>query len=475
MSARVPRSLLLFAGFYLFGLGLAAGLCWLPWAQVAYTGGIGPSGFIALVVAGYVAWALVPPCSRWAPPGPEVVREKEPRLHGLVEEVAAMARHPKPRVVYAVAGATAFASSRPLWFGLRREPVVGIGLPLFAVLTRKEMAAVVAHEFGHHVGGDVRLGPWQHRTFQAIAAALHRLDGSSLFLHLPFYAYGRLFLRLSGAASRDQELRADALAARLTSTDAIAGALVAVERHAPAWSTYWQDVFVPAINAGFLLPILEGYQRFAAATAVASAALVPEPPAPEDTHPPLDVRLASLGASVPLPVAADPPAFDLLSDIEGFERLVLGPLLADAAVLGRLKRTGWDAWGHDVLPAVWKGMLGARLGILQAVTLDQLPSLLDAASSWWERLHVGVNVFSPEARRRQLRSWLGIWVALCLEREGLGVASEPGAPLVLARGSLSVRPFQWVEELAAGQQTAAAWTTMLAGLRAHDAGIDFAS
>jgi hypothetical protein len=37
--------------------------------------------------------------------------------------------------------------------------LMDVGLPLLAHLTTAEPAAVIAHEFGHYVSGDVGLGP----------------------------------------------------------------------------------------------------------------------------------------------------------------------------------------------------------------------------------------------------------------------------------------------------------------------------
>jgi len=38
-----------------------------------------------------------------------------------------------------------------------------IGLPLMKALTRQQLAAVLAHEFGHLAGGHGRLGNWVYR------------------------------------------------------------------------------------------------------------------------------------------------------------------------------------------------------------------------------------------------------------------------------------------------------------------------
>jgi hypothetical protein len=362
-----------------------------------------------------------------------------------------------PSAVYLVQDAGAFAASRPRWRGLRREPILGIGLPLFALFEEDELAAVLAHEFGHHAGGDVKLGPWQHRTFLAISAALDRLDGSNVFLHLPFYAYGRLFLRLTGAASREQELRADALAAGTIGPEALAGALIALERHHSTWSAYWHGVFVPAVDAGFRPPMLEGYRRFLAATSPPDLSAVPaRAPTPHDTHPPLDVRLAALGRPEQ-GRRSDGRCLHLLQEVDGLERLLLATLLTEADMIQKLVPVSWDEWGRRVLPETWKRFLQGRLSELNGVPLSSLPSLLEAEAVWWPRLSGGVDIYSPEARRRQLRSWLGRWAALSLSEAGFAVTSGPGAEIVLERGPVRLEPFRWVEDLGSGARTAEEW------------------
>ncbi len=461
MTSRILFALSLFLGFYLFGLALVLALLWLPWAQVRYSGSMAPSGFIAVVGALYILWALVPPRSKFTAPGPELSGESQPRLHALITDVARKTHHPMPHAVYLVNNAVAFAGSRPRWYGLRREPMVGIGVPLLALLSKDELAAVIAHEFGHHVGGDVKLGPWQHRTYVAISAALDRLEGSNVFLHLPFYSYGRMFLRLTGAASREQELRADALAARTVSARSLGDALIALEQYGSSWAAYWHGVFVPAVNAGFVPPIVEGYQRFLTATAPPplTTAKPAVPPADHDTHPPLDVRLAALGVSLPRRAFGE-PSLHLLHDLGGTERRLLGPLLADETVIARLVPVSWDEWGGRVLPAIWKLFMDSKMEALRGVGLSSLPSLLASEALWWERLRSGINVYSPEARRRQLRVWLGHWVALSLLDGGFTVVSEPGAEPMLARDRLRIEPFRWVQDLATGARSAEDWKSL---------------
>ena len=461
----IPRTLLavaLCAGFYATGLAIALALAWMPWAQSRLTAqGLQLSGAVSLLGAAYVLWALVPPLQRWRAPGPELTESSQPALWALVRRVAAAAGHAVPAHVYLVSELQAFADSRPRWLGLRREPVIGLGLPVFAILDEDELAAVLGHEFGHHAGGDVRLGPWQHRTHRAIAAALDRLDGSSLFLHLPFYAYGRLYLRLTGRASRAQELRADALSAAIAGARSAVGALVAFEQHESRWLGYWHGVFVPMVESGLRAPILEGYRRYlACAPPPADDGAAPHPPDPGDTHPPLAVRLAALGTEAARPaIPKEGNAAPLLADQPAVEERLLASLLTDPAKIGELEAISWDEWGDKALPCLWKRHAGPGVEALQSVPVASLPELLRSDDTW-HRMSRGVNVFSPEARRRQVRAWLGSWLGLGLQARGFRVTSGPGAPAVLEGDGLRIAPAQWIEDLVSGRRTDEEWAAL---------------
>jgi hypothetical protein len=97
---------------------------------------------------------------------------------------------------------------------------------------------------------------------------------------------------------------------------------------------------------------------------------------------------------------------------------------------------------------------------LAAIPLSSLPSLLSTSDAWWERLRSGINVYSAEARRRQLQVWLGHWVALSLLNAGFTVVSGPGAEASLQRDGLLVEPFRWVRDLASGARTAEEWRAL---------------
>lgn len=462
----------LYAGFWTLALSICAGLAWIPIAQGQYQGSVEVGGLAAALMALTLLWAVRP--REWfkkRPAQPEPLsREVHPALYAFVEEIAQRMAVAPPHALLLTGDANAFAVEERRWFGLQRRRLVGVGLPLFACTSRDELAAVLCHELGHHAGGDVRLGPWVYRTRRSIGQAVADLDGSAFFLDLPFRAYGRLFLRVSGAVSREQERAADALAAKAWGAVAAAGALEKVEVLHPLWSAYLHHEVFRYLDQGVRVPLLEGFRRLLRASSrrpevqeaidrAASSA-----PSPWDTHPSLDQRLEAIGrvrASVRL-------------DEANCLELLGGEAAAEDAMFARWcerppRRLEWEVLGADVvLPSYEKALRGTRLGDdpeEDSLGLGELPTLVASSEKVWDD-HRGasLDVLSPEAKRRAARTLLAKWLATVLAARGFALRTEPGAPLQSVRGEEVVNPTDVVERLASGALTAAdfaAWTQTL--------------
>src|SRR5262249_2006925 len=73
----------------------------------------------------------------------------------------------------------------------------------------------------------------------------------SSMLPLPFIWYGGLFLRVSHGVSRQQELAADRLAARIAGGAALAAGLRKIAGTATAFGAYWTTEVEPVVRAGY--------------------------------------------------------------------------------------------------------------------------------------------------------------------------------------------------------------------------------
>ncbi len=117
---------------------------------------------------------LMPRFGRLDPYADVISREQAPELHALIDQVADTIAAPRPHVVQVHSGFNASSSA----YGLRRRRVVRIGLPMWATLDPAERVALLAHELGHFVNGDVRRGPLTSLAFGTLAnlSALTRPD-----------------------------------------------------------------------------------------------------------------------------------------------------------------------------------------------------------------------------------------------------------------------------------------------------------
>jgi heat shock protein HtpX len=115
----------------------------------------GPStALIALIFAGvmnFVAYWFSDKLALSMAGAKEVTKEQEPHLHAMVEEVAELARIPKPRV-YVI------ENESPNAFATGRNPqhaAVAVTTGIRRILTDRELRAVLGHEVGHVKNRDI--------------------------------------------------------------------------------------------------------------------------------------------------------------------------------------------------------------------------------------------------------------------------------------------------------------------------------
>ena len=224
LAFRALLAIVLMAGYYAFALAISAALLWVPYAEYEYLSRV--DFRIAAVCWGAaltILWALVPRPDHFEPPGPQLTPESDPQLFAMIEDVAAATSQQRPSEVYLLNEVNAWVSQRGGFMGFGSRRVMGVGLPLMTNMTTPELRAVIAHEFGHYCSGDVGIGPLIYKTRAAIARTLVGVDQS--FLQSVFNWYARVFMRLTMAVSRQQELVADETAARVAGAASVAAAI----------------------------------------------------------------------------------------------------------------------------------------------------------------------------------------------------------------------------------------------------------
>jgi Zn-dependent protease with chaperone function len=463
---RAASLLLLWAGFYLLGLSVVAGLLWVPWAQINYGDSLDPGAILAGMGGIWLLWGLRPRFRREHDHGEALPAAQHARLHALVADVARRVGHPIPHELHLLSEANAFAAQQGSLLR-RRKAIVGIGLPYLAWLDRAGIEAIIAHELGHHVAGDVRLGPWVHRTRSLMGQTLDHLEGSAFWLDLPFVGYARGFVRYSASVSRAQEVAADAISARVAGAEAAARALVVTERSA-LWQGYLSSEVVPMLNAGFLPPLLQGFRHFEAAwqaraTENDQGAPESERPSPFDSHPTLAERLAALGVQRP-PVGERAGSLDLLDLTSGAEEYVLRQMLKDPKL--PLEPLTWAAAGQKLWLPRFRSTLAPFQSAFARTKPEDVPAVIARVDEWAARLRVGLALYSGEAQRRHVVGMFGTWFVVHLADLGFEIEALPGYPVRASRGNLTLEPFNEITRLFDGKTNSKDWSVTCEALRA---------
>ncbi|MFI0418167.1 M48 family metalloprotease [Spongiactinospora sp. 9N601] len=287
-------------------------------------------------------------------PGVAVDQRQEPELWRVVTDLAQRVRTAPPDEIRLVAEVNAAVGEETRLLGLvatRRR--MYIGLPLLQALTVDEMRAVLGHELGHYSGAHTRLGAPVYRGRVALGAAVGHL-GRHPVLQRVFLAYAKLYMRVSQAVSRRQELEADRFAVTIAGREAMSGALRKVRFTALGWDLFMSGYVSMAGAAGSRpAQVMAGFSAMLAEPGrqaeLASAAGEPETTSPYDSHPSLAERLAAIAA---LPDPGHVP------DRRPATALLVDPAVAANAVEGTI----WSPQALATLrPVPWEDMVAAAM------------------------------------------------------------------------------------------------------------------
>jgi Zn-dependent protease with chaperone function len=464
IAIRALLALALMIGFYGLAIGIVFGLLYLPYAEVVYLNRLHPQ-LVALAVVGAVVIlaAIIPRRDRFASPGPRLTADAQPALFELIRNVASVTLQKTPREVYLIWEVNAWVASRGGTIGIGGRRVMAVGLPLLSVLTVSELRAVLAHEFGHFHGGDTRLGRWVYQTSAALIRTVQSLEEGGSILQVPFVLYARLFLRVSRAVSRHQELAADRLSAETIGAQALAGGLTKVNGAGLAFGAYWSTEIASVVNAGYRPPLADGFRRFVSGSLGAPAIQAAVQRALEhpdrhayDSHPPLVDRLKALrkfgDADEP---SDDRPALSLLRDIDALERIFLERATSSGQPL---RPVAWEAVGQTVYPTLWERSVLAHSGLTAVRTIGDLADHGAEAVAAIALLAAWHGPPRSDDERRGYAVWiLGAALAAALSRAGWAVQALPGETLALSGPGWTLDPFEVASALTSGKLDGAEW------------------
>ena len=175
------------------------------------------------------------------------VTDEEPELQAFVRSVAEEigVEPPKDIVLGVKAGIDMRELTRHFGRTVDRSALI-IGLPFLSTMTKRELAALLAHMLAHNADGDVAEGAAAIRSLREgrklIAA---ERDG---FVNGVYGSYARKMFRSVGGVAVAQEEQADRLAARAYGTDALLSALAQVDDTVVAFDQMLRHYVVPAMQ-----------------------------------------------------------------------------------------------------------------------------------------------------------------------------------------------------------------------------------
>ena len=474
LFGRALLAVLLTIGFYGLALGIALGLLYLIYWEVTVLDRINVRFTIfALIGAGVILWSILPRIDRFTAPGPRLAREKFPILFKEIERVASLTGQAMPRDVYLVPDVNAFVTERGGMMGIGSRRVMGIGFPLFHLMTVDELSAVIAHEFGHFYGGDTALGPWIYKTRAAIVRTVMNLGQTNRWLTVPFEAYAKMFLRVTNSVSRQQEFSADQLAARTVGAQATIGGLQKVHKYAQAFAAYFRQEYLPVIEAGYKPSLLHGFDMFLKAPRIVEAVdkdyqqqLTEGKSDPYDTHPSLKERIAALQALPAGAVRNDQLASTLLSPGQNLEYQMLSQMIVKREHLEGLKEITWDQVAETAFVPQWERNVQTYQQLLCEITLLRLFEEAQNVASLFRKIaaagkflpsNVPPSQVPQETQLQVINGVIGSALAHTLRQNGWQIKTSPGEDLVFVKDSKELRPFHLFTQLVTEKPSREKW------------------
>ncbi len=468
MSARAVLAVLLTIGFYALAIGLAIALLAIPYWEWTNLHRIDLRIAIFCVFgAVIILFSILPTIERFVAPGERADARSHPRLLAELTATAKAVGEPMPEEVYLIQDLNAAVRQRGGVMGLGDRRVMLLGVPLMRILRISEFRAVVAHEFGHY-RGHTQLAPWIYKTREAIGRTLAHLSGHSALLSWPFMQYAEIFMMITQAISRQQELEADALAARTAGAGAFIAGLRGVHGASIAYKYYARENM--PIYADGLAPPPEPddnfmhYLRLPRISDVIRQGIQYELTNPTldpyDSHPPLATRIAALQR---LPAGNDtshePLAVSLLDPIEAGGAAISGTAPEAAPQPGALP---WEDAGAGSVQFRWEDDVRRNVPLLRKWTIGTLPGLAPSIGRVGGRLET--RWVANEEAARSGRGLLAGALGLALLRDGWAIEGSPTGTIIVRKGDSVIDPVKEIEQLADGSMDAAGWKAKSTGM-----------
>jgi len=470
LAYRAVIAVLLTVGFYFLAIAIGLGAIALPVILTVVTKRVIIQLYIASIITGCVIlYAIFPRRDRFIAPGPLLTEGEFPKLFSILKDIAGKTQQEMPKQVYLLHEFNAWVAQRGGSGQFGGERFMGIGLPLLKAMTVSEFKSVMAHEFGHFHHGDTKLGPWIYKTRSAIGRTIMELQERESWLQAPFRWYGKMFLQVTHAISRNQEFIADKLAALTAGKSSMISSLKRMARDSFAYDAYWRYEFVPVIGSGFLPPLIKGYELFMQSADVQKmVAQVSQQELGEgtankyDTHPALRERIEAIEQTdIPDADMDESPAMDLLGDAEELERLLMKTIIV-ADKFAVLKAIEWPDVTEAVYLDIWKSEARNNGKFLASITPRHFPDIAENPQNYISRFSQ-VVYNDPQLLQGtfiQMGAAIGAGFTLMLVRQNWDFISAVGDSIRLRRGEFMIEPFITLQHLAQKKISKEEWERM---------------
>lgn len=469
LMVRAWLALLLMAGFYVLALGLAFGLLYIPYAEFVYAHRVSPKLAVACVGGALaILWSILPRWDSFQQPGPRLEPNQHHRLFAILNTVAKATGQTMPSEVYLIPNVNAFVSSRGGVMGFMSRRIMGLGAPLMQALTVCEFKAVIAHEFGHYVGGDVGLGPWIYKTRAAIVRTVSGLKQGSA-LQIPFLMYANLFFKVTFGISRHQEYQADKLAANTIGAKPLKDGLRKIHGAGLAYKSYWDTEVEPVLSRKLQPPLMEGFKQFMNIESVSSAVSQQVETHEKsgksesyDSHPSLKERVEALRSLPDYKVEAqDWPAIDLLTNPAMAEREMIA-FLSPGGTAKTWPGITWKEAGPKVYLPIYTDLTRKHFNVFNKLTLRSVPEVVGRLAAFGRNfMEPGMEHGGEELFKKLGERGLGAAVVTVLCGQGWECSALPGDKIRLQKEGKELIPFEEIEKLSESKTPKEDWDQWL--------------
>lgn len=303
-------------------------------------------------------------------PGRPVTEAEAPGLWALVREIAGRTNTRPVDAIYLTSGVEVAVTERgrllqKLRGAGQRYLIVGLGsLP---GMTEGELAAILAHEYGHFSNRDTAGGNIAHQVNLSMHAMAYRLASRGLARwYNPAWwfinGFSKVFFRITLGASRLQEILADRYAALAYGAQGLIDGLIRIIRQNLAFDLMVDRSVRRALAQGRDLPNL---YTAPASTSVDAETLekqfdeiMARPTSPYDSHPAVSerIRLVQDLPGVPTGRGSDRPAGELFADLPALQAemtaFVQGQLMVNEKDANAARAAAYRKSANESVPEI---------------------------------------------------------------------------------------------------------------------------